>query len=249
MYSFSVKAKDAAGNLSAATVISVQTAGVYVAPVNIALKKPSYSSTSNSTANLGNDGDLTTKCSGATGNTPWWYLVNLGAFYNITGIEIVWTHPEWINKYKIEVSKDSITWDMALNKTANTYFGGTSEINNFTTNGYKYIRNTVTGFGNGGYWPSIIEFKVYGTLSITGTNELYNSKVKVFPNPTNDYLKIETAKSKSDIVVMTMNGTIIYAKNSANHNFTIPVTDWKKGIYMVRIKDEDGVAVEKVIVQ
>lgn len=125
----------------------------------------------------------------------------MGKLYNISGPEIIWEHPEWIYKYKIQVSADNITWVMVSDKTANTYFGAPSEVNNFLSSGYRYIRITVTGWGNGGYWASLYEFKVFGTLSTTGTNESQNSVVKIYPNPTTDYLSIENIKPNADVTV------------------------------------------------
>lgn len=248
-YALSVKAKDPAGNLSTASVVNVQIPNVYVAPENIALNKPSNTSSAGSLKSNGNDGNITTKCSAMTGDVPWTYIVNLNSFYNITGIEIYWTHPEWINRYKIEASKDSVTWNVVSDKMSSTYYGGPSEINNFTANGYKYIRMIVTGFGNGGFWASILEFMVYGTPAITGTVELQTNNVKVYPNPTSDYLRIETEKSNADITVLMMNGIVVYNEKAITNNSTIPVRNWIKGMYLVRIKNDNVTTVKKIVVQ
>ncbi len=252
-YALSVKAKDLAGNLSEASIVNVQLPSVYVTPENIALNKPSTTDNNSSTVSRGNDGDITTVWSSSDATRGHWFQVDLGAKYNITSAEIFWAHLEWIYNYKIEVSKDNITWDMGSNKTSNTYFGSPSELNNFSSDGYRYIRITITGWGNGGYWTAINEFRVFGTLSVetSGTKNPQTNNVRIYPNPATDYLNIETEKSNADVTVLTMNGMAIYhnSTTTTTNISTIPVGKWAKGIYLVYIKDDKGVVVEKVIIQ
>jgi len=249
-YSLSVKAKDPSGNLSAPTVISVQTSTTYVAPVNIALNKPASASVGGTAALKGNDGDATTtRCGALTSGAGYWWKVDLGAVYDITGAEIVWENAPWIYKYKIEVSNDDITWVMASDKTANTYFGAPSEVNNFTSNGYRYMKITITGYGNGGYWASFYEFRAFGTQTITGTKELLSNNVKIYPNPVTDHLNIENANPNADIIISTMGGRIVYFKKATTNKINIPVSELQRGLYLIRVEDDENVAADKIIIQ
>lgn len=257
-YTLSLKSKDLAGNLSTASTIIITTPAVYVPPVNIALSKPVTASTQQSSnlATYANDGDVTTKWAATNGyNGGDWVKIDLVNNYNISGVEILWTRPEWIYDYKIDVSNDNTTWFLASDKTSNTYYtsvGGASEINFFTANNYRYIRITVTGWGNGGYWASLKEFRVFGTLvTPTGTKQLSTpADWRMYPNPVTDLLNFDNVKLNADVSVSSLNGMVLYHnKGTSSSSFTLPVTNWSKGIYLVQIKDENGVAVKKLIVK
>jgi len=250
-YSISVQAKDLSGNISTAAIVTVQIPSDFVTSTNIALYKPATASDNNLTAYLGNDGDLTKRWSASKSAFSDWYKVDLGEMYNITGAEMNWLHPTWIYLYKIQVSKDNSTWVMACDKTSNTYSGSIETVN-FASNGYRYIRLTYTGWTNLGTdqgWASIAEFRVFGSRMVTGTQDLHTSTVKIYPNPASEYIRIENARPTVEVTVSTLNGTIVYNTKVTNYNLKIPVTNWKKGLYMVQVKDNEGVSVEKVMVQ
>ena len=221
-----------------------------MAPENIALNKTATASSmySSTPAQSAVDGKTTTRWAASNGNRNEWLKVDLGAKYNITGAEIYWENTPWIYKYKIHVSNDDTNWTLALDKSSNTYFGPPSEIANFTANGYRYIKITITDWGNSGWWSSIYEFNVYGTI-LTGEKELNRSELRIYPNPASEYINIDNLNTNSDISVFNIDGKIIHSTISNSSNITIPVNNLNKGLYFVRIKNADGVYTKKVIVE
>jgi beta-glucanase (GH16 family) len=105
----------------------------------------------------GNDGNSGTRWAAANGNFPQWWMVDLGASYNLAEVDIEWyNYSTRSYKYKIEVSTDNITFITVVDKTANTNLGATFD--GFTAAG-RYVRITITGTSAG--WASANEFKVF----------------------------------------------------------------------------------------
>ena len=76
------------------------------------------------------------------------------------------------------------------------------------------------------------------------------NKVSVYPNPASDKLNIEVS-SDSKVQILDLNGKHIGAerKVSANQKQVIDVTDLAKGIYMVRVSNNQSVEVKKVVIK
>jgi chitodextrinase len=159
-YSFTVTARDAAGNESQPSQpvsVTMPSGG------DIALNKPvtvsSYSDPN--TPGLAVDGDVSTRWAQGLGlPDPSWIQVDLGAQYGVTGA-ITTFEKAGGYKYRIEVSPDEVHWTTLEDHTG----AATTEATNYSPaaqpiNG-RYLRLTVTGSsGNGG---SIYELEAYGS--------------------------------------------------------------------------------------
>ncbi len=92
-------------------------------------------------------------------------------------------------------------------------------------------------------------------LSLNGVGIQENGKpqldVKVYPNPASNYVYIEVvdAKDKITIEIFDMLGNLVKAGTFSNSQkyITIPVEDLSKGLYSVRIKAENVLAVRKFV--
>jgi hypothetical protein len=158
-YTFTVTARDAAGNESAPSgpVTVTMPAGS-----DLALNKPvtasSYSSPN--TPGLAVDGDLTTRWAQGLGLAdPSWIQVDLGAQYNVTGAIATFEKSSGY-KYRIEVSPDAAHWTTLDDHTGSATTEQTNYSPAVTKMNGRYVRLTVTGSSyNGG---SIYELQVYG---------------------------------------------------------------------------------------
>jgi chitodextrinase len=159
-YTFTVTARDAAGNESRSSrggKVTMPAAG------DLAQGKPvtvsSYSEPN--TPQLAVDGDLSTRwAQGLRLPDPSWIEVDLGRAYNLTGLITTFELASGY-KYRLEASTDEINWTTVEDHTAQA----TSESTNYSVPSSpvigRYVRLTVTGSsGNGG---SIYELEAYGT--------------------------------------------------------------------------------------
>jgi hypothetical protein len=158
-YSFTVTARDAAGNESGQGKALTVT---MPAGTDLALNKP-VTASSFSTPNvpeLAVDGDLSTRWAQGSGlPDPSWIQVDLGAQYNVTGAITTFEKSSGY-KYRIEVSPDAAHWTTLDDHTGSA----TTEQTNYSpavTKMYgRYVRLTVTASSNNG--GSIYELQAYG---------------------------------------------------------------------------------------
>jgi hypothetical protein len=158
-YTFTVTARDAAGNESAASpALTVTTPS----GTDLALNQPVTASSDSETNYPKNavDGDLSTRWAQGLGlPDPSWIQVDLGKVTSLSAVVTTFELPSGY-KYRLEYSSDGATWSTLDDHTAaNT----TSHTNySFAPNPVsgRYLRLTVTGSsGNGG---SIYEIQAYG---------------------------------------------------------------------------------------
>ena len=164
---------------------------------------------------------------------------------------MVWVHPTWIYKYKIEVSTDNINWAMALDKTANTYSGAVA-IESLASNGYRYIRLTYTGWDNLGSdvgWASVYEFNIYGTSvpmgiisfkdNTTSIDVVNAPKVSIYPNPAKNILTIELSSIQNNEKVNIFNimGSLVAEFDISTLIQHLNIEDLPKGAYVLRLNN------------
>jgi chitodextrinase len=168
-YSFQVKARDAAGNLSAGSnTVSVTTSGGGGGGTNIALNKPATSSgNENSTLGPANavDGNTGTRWSSAFSD-PQWIQIDLGQTYAINHATLTW-EAAYGRAYQIQVSNDGTNWTTIFSTT--TGDGGTDDLAISGTG--RYIRMNGTQRATA-YGYSLWEFAVNGTPSGGGSTLL-----------------------------------------------------------------------------
>ncbi|MFF4750385.1 discoidin domain-containing protein [Streptomyces sp. NPDC002514] len=159
-YTFTVTARDAAGNESpaGAPVTVTMPSGA-----DLALHKPvtvsSYSDPN--TPELAVDGDLSTRWAQGLGlPDPSWIQVDLGAQYDVSGAITTFEKASGY-KYRIEVSPDEVHWTTLDDHTGSDTTAQTTYSPAERETDGRYVRLTVTGSsGNGG---SLYELQVYGT--------------------------------------------------------------------------------------
>ncbi|GAA1279805.1 hypothetical protein Psi02_78480 [Planotetraspora silvatica] len=166
-YTFTVTARDAAGNQSRK---SKKLTVTMPAGTDLALNKPvtvsSYSDPN--IPSLAVDGDLSTRWAQGLGlPDPSWIQVDLGAQYNVSGVITTFEKSSGY-KYRLEVSTDQSHWVTFDDHTATS----TNTSANYSALAQpiagRYVRLTVTGSNFSG--GSIYELQVYGAPLATGTD-------------------------------------------------------------------------------
>lgn len=138
---------------------------------------------------------------------------------------------------------------------------GTSSVNFNTINNANLFRLGLTENGGSGYFNGAIDdLKIFGsalsdtdiaslftnnTLSSENFN-LQNLQATIFPNPATDNFSIETENEVKSVEIYSLQGQKVLTSTSKDIN----VSDLSKGMYLVRIEDENNaVATQKLIVK
>jgi hypothetical protein len=86
-----------------------------------------------------------------------------------------------------------------------------------------------------------------------GINENANieSNVKLFPNPSSDFVSLEflnsTTTSKKKITILNILGEEIYSEQTSDSKFKVDMEKWSSGIYIFQIQMDDVVVNKKII--
>ena len=86
------------------------------------------------------------------------------------------------------------------------------------------------------------------TISNVAVEENAINDIMVYPNPANAYLNIE-AKNMNHICIVNALGQVVYDKEVGSEKEIIDMTQYKGGIYLVRVTTENGVVVKQVSVK
>jgi hypothetical protein len=85
-----------------------------------------------------------------------------------------------------------------------------------------------------------------------GINELKESRLSIYPNPAKDKCKVQSAKCKIKYIeIFNLTGEKVYgAEFSQGTGDAVEVKlDFPRGIYFVKVTDEIGMSVRKLVVE
>ena len=103
------------------------------------------------------------------------------------------------------------------------------------------------------YWSDTFSILVQEPSNI---EEIIEPLTRIYPNPANNILNIEISNSEKkvlEIEILTVTGAIIYRKEynnmSAHYTEQIDLSQYKKGVYLIKVKQHNAIYTGKVIVK
>ena len=259
-YSFSVKAKDAAGNASASSnVLSVTTGTTTTPPVSYCASK------GNSTSDekigkvvFGTINNTSTGTAGYENFTTQIANVNKGTAYTIT-ITPKWTSTSYNEGYAVFIDYNgdgdfADSGETAFTKTAsktNPVSGSiTIPASALTGNTrmrvsmkYNGIPTSCETFSYGQVEDYTLNIKPAGTVAeLVGVN--LENAVNVYPNPVKDVLNID-AKGEYNYQLISTDGKVVKDGNQSVN--TINVQNLPTGMYIMKITQDGKTSSHKVI--
>ena len=190
------------------------------------------------------DGNIGTMWSASGDNQ--WLQMELKEPFNIHHIKVAFQSGQKRESYfDVLGSKDTLTWDPILIKSASCGFSGDLQVFQFpdakAVEEYRFIK--VVGHSNSvDSWNFISEFKIFG-YKHRNTSEYDEQPVKMYPNPAHEVINIridETSMKPDFIKIINLAGKIVFQDkmNPEDIEFQIPI-NLKQGIYIVQIGSGD----------
>jgi hypothetical protein len=126
----------------------------------------------------------------------------------------------------------------AFNKQANMYKIGVA-FSEAPLNGTVILRIPYTGLGNQTLNMELVEntaSRNYQLNVVTGINDIKNSNIKIYPNPTNNIINIEGLNKNENITIQIFDvqGKLVITK-TINEKGTIDLSELNKGVYVIKI--------------
>jgi hypothetical protein len=126
----------------------------------------------------------------------------------------------------------------AFNKQANMYKIGVA-FSEAPANGTIILRIPYTGLGNQTLTMELVEnttARNYQLNVVTGINDIKNSNIKIYPNPTNNIINIEglNKNENNNIQIFDVQGKLVITKTITEKG-TIDLSELNKGVYVIKI--------------
>jgi len=170
--------------------------------------------------------------------------------------------PAYIDELQILASTDcGATWNIVYDKSdpslatvlydsASVFVPSPTQWRTDTVNLNSYVGNSsvfinfhgITGYGNDLYIDNINISETVGINQITDPINILN----IYPNPASNNLSIIVSQ-KSVIEISNIQGQLIKTITNAEKQTTIDVSDLSGGVYIIKAKTENGVAVKKFV--
>ncbi|MGL6037886.1 MAG: T9SS type A sorting domain-containing protein [Soonwooa sp.] len=171
----------------------------------------------------------------------------LGGFYysydaslevgdDTTIVTKTWQAEKWYN-LKVDIDFTTKKIDYFIDNVKITTSSFNSQINSIKEFDFEFD-NYKSGF-------KIDNVKIQN-LDNLATSEFDKNKIKVYPNPSSDFINIEGVKDVEQISIFDGSGSLFYQSNSAT---PIDVKTWKSGLYLIKIKTKNTEASTKFIKQ
>lgn len=133
-----------------------------------------------------------------------------------------------------------------INQSANVSFVGNVDLSpgNYYASIYYDLNNKSTAV-----WATDVENKIPFTIDPSGVEDAKtDSAIKIYPNPANDYIKIDTNDEPKYVKIFNAQGALLIEKNGADAK-TIDISNLTPGVYIVHINCLDKIVSEKLIKQ
>jgi len=148
-----------------------------------------------------------------------------------------------------------LTWDMLENPDEFLYFN-LYQNDNLIQSGLMQNQATIFDVPEGDHsfmvsavYTECESFSDPVSLIVTKIkNDNYFPYLKVYPNPVNDILNVESQINMFSILITDNIGQVVYQQATDAKSLQINTTSFKKGIYYLQIETIEGTVIEKLVI-
>ena len=238
-------------------------------PVQGLINKPTYSTKKNVYYSLSADSIMDLE----PAKTDWDILFTkynqmqpTGGYYKVTGVLAnadrsnaeargvdLTTVSWWRQDYQSNIGVIGSDWKQF--NMATFKYDVVDSLTYFFVDSNEYVwQLTFTGFAGSSTGVTTFNKAQVGVLSIeNNTNQI--SSVNVFPNPAISQVNIAIEGKEAqnlDITIFSITGQQVYANTHAvtgSETIQVPVSNWKQGMYLIRLGNDKNAVIKQLIIQ
>lgn len=122
--------------------------------------------------------------------------------------------------------------------------------------GVAFLNSTATGndwFDNGDFWVGDFVWSnrlhLGKTLIVDGISADLNNNLSIYPNPANGNVTVSNVEAGSTIQILDVTGKVVSSETVRSTATTIDLSTINKGMYVVKVLNNNSVATQKLIVE
>ncbi|RYM34077.1 T9SS type A sorting domain-containing protein [Brumimicrobium glaciale] len=172
-------------------------------------------------------------------------IVTVNDVPNVGMLEVVY-HPSGVTLFNVQNAQNgyAYAWDFGDGNTDSNTSGNISHI--YDDKGV-YTATVVVSNDCG---DTTITNSVNITTTVGLTDENSEEALRIYPNPSSDFITIELGNTaKANVVIFDVNGKVVSDLGEINSTVKIDVNNWSKGVFFAHITDANKTEVVKLIVQ
>lgn len=146
--------------------------------------------------------------------------------------EQIFTDGETLND--LEVQGSNLTW--YADGSGQNVLEGTTELTDGTT---YYVSQTMEGCES--------EFLAITVRNVTGINEASSKRIKIYPVPASDVLRLSSTEIVNSIEIFNTMGQSVKSINSNEMDGSIYIGDLAKGLYIIQLSTSTDVITKRII--
>ena len=167
---------------------------------------------------------------------------------------------------RIDISKDcGTTWDSIYGAVGTDLQTTSYESNAWTPECGDWSSNSINltdiGLNNDTIMVRFVAINDYGNhfyldnININGINivleenNIYETHTSIFPNPTKGKIKIRTTANKLEVTIFSSLGKIVKESIITRGDNEIHLLDQEKGVYFIKLKDQEKSELRKLVIQ
>ena len=159
-----------------------------------------------------------------------------------------WEQPGHANSYRLEIATDENDFDNTIVYTfdSDSIFHTVPSLDSGLVYFWRIISINGCGEVSSDIWT-------FNTETPSSTFELNGNSISVFPNPVNDFLKINMEQTISSVInielINTSGQRVLKNKiNAGERELTININEIPSGIYFLKIMDKGKMILQKIMV-
>lgn len=137
-----------------------------------------------------------------------------------------------IGKYEVYLYNENTGWTAQPVSSGTFINSSEDQIIRFDKRSVKAIKILALSEVNGGNVASIAELK---PEIVSGITSIETDKIKIYPNPVNTILNIESTEPIQNIRIVNVLAQDVYNKKIKDYSATISVDGWDEGVYVIKM--------------